>query len=296
MRFFVNYTLPVGEPGFDMLYVQASTDGGATWTTIATYQGDSGGWAAQTGSPPLGWAYNYGIDLNAFAGEEVQIRWRLVSDGEVVGQVQLDDIIITGKIDSEAPETTAIMNPPIADGCNGWYKSAVTVSLTATDNVALAETYYSIDGGAFRAYTGPLSINVDGEHTVSYYSVDSVGNIEPTQTISFKIDATAPTASITFPQSGYIYLMGRELFANPLGGTFIIGGITFSASASDATSGIDNVHFDLGTEQYDDVTSPYEIYWHKFDLLPADYTLTVTASDNACNTGSAATLSFKHWL
>jgi hypothetical protein len=211
---------------------------------------------------------------------------------------ELDDIAVKAKPDCFAPVTTAILNPPVPDGCNDWYTSPVTITLTASDNRAedLVVSYYSIDGGTYKTYTGPLTISLDGEHTVSYYSVDAVGNEEEAQTVSFKIDATAPTATINAPQSGYIYLFGRELFANPLGGTIIIGGITFQASASDATSGIDYVRFVVDGMTYDRASSPYEIFWHKFDLLPASYTLTVTAEDEACNEGAAATLSFTHWL
>jgi hypothetical protein len=209
---------------------------------------------------------------------------------------EIDDISIRAKADCIEPMTTAIMSPPTPNGCNGYYTSPVTITLTATDNREVAATYYSIDGGTYRTYTAPITINVDGEHTVSFYSVDSVGNEEAPQTVSFKLDATAPTASITSPTSGKIYLFGRELFTNPLGGTVIIGGIDFAASASDATSGLDFVRFEIDGMTYDRAGSPYSIFWHKFDLLPTGYTLTVTPYDEACNTGAAQTLSFTHWL
>jgi hypothetical protein len=209
---------------------------------------------------------------------------------------EIDDISIRAKADCIEPITTAIMSPPTPNGCNGYYTSPVTITLTATDNREVAVTYYSIDGGTYRTYTAPITINVDGEHTVSFYSVDGVGNEEAPQTVSFKLDATAPTASITSPTSGKIYLFGRELFTNPLGGTVIIGGIDFAASASDATSGLDFVRFEIDGMTYDKASSPYSIFWHKFDLLPTGYTLTVTPYDEACNTGAAQTLSFTHWL
>ena len=90
--------------------------------------------------------------------------------------------------------------------------------------------------------------------------------------------------------------MGRQLFKNPLGGTFIIGKMTFQADASDATSGVKNVHFTIGDAEYDDTSAPYEVFWHNFDWLPTKYTVTVTATDNACNTGASDSLDFTHWL
>ncbi|RKY21858.1 MAG: hypothetical protein DRP62_07730, partial [Planctomycetota bacterium] len=285
LRYMINYTLDAG----DLLVVEISTDGGNTWKELIRYTPDDAtngaGWVNQTSSPTMGYEpYNYGIDITPYVGQEVKIRWRLVSNETMNnGSIQLDDVWITGKIDDEAPTTTAILDPASPDGCNGWYTSPVTVTLVATDNIAVEETYYRIDGGSWLKYTAPFTISVDGEHTIDYYSVDSVGNKETVHSVSFKIDSTAPSVSLTYPQAGYIYLMGRQLFKNPFGGTFIIGKMTFQADASDATSGVKNVHFKIGDNEYDDTTSPYEVFWHNFDLLPKKYTVTVTATDNACN-------------
>lgn len=227
----------------------------------------------------------------------VHIGWRMLSDSIIVDEGwQIDNVTIIGKLDTDAPVTVHYLSPAEPDGCDGWYKSAVTITLDAWDNVELAATYYRIDGGEWMLYEEPFTVSSDGVHTIEYYSVDVVGNTEDVHSFTIKIDRTAPTASITFPQEGYIYLFGKELFANPLGGTIIIGGITFQASASDATSGVKYVHFEIDGMSYDDTTSPYEIWWHKFDLIPKSYTLSVTPHDNACNEGSTVTLSFTHWL
>ena len=298
LRYMINYTLDAG----DYLAVEISTDGGNTWKELIRYTPDDAtngaGWVHQTSSPSMGYEpYNYGIDITPYVGQEAKIRWKLVSNETMNnGAIQLDDVWITGKIDNEAPTTVAILDPATPDGCNGWYVSPVTVTLVADDNIEVDATYYSIDGGSWLKYTAPFTINVDGEHTISYYSVDSVGNVETAGSVSFKIDTTAPTASITFPEAGYIYLMGRQLFKNPFGGTFIIGKMTFQADADDATSGVKNVHFTIGDNEYDDTSSPYEVFWHNFDWLPTKYTVTVTATDNACNTGASDSLDFTHWL
>jgi len=267
--------------------VYVSTDGGATWRQAGgTASTNSGGWIEHT------------IQLDPYLpNEQLLIRFSFVSNdtGTDIGW-EIDDISVRAWQDCVAPTTTAILDPPEPDGCNGWYTSPVTVTLVANDNLEVDATYYSIDGGSWLKYTAPFTINVDGEHTISYYSVDTVGNVEDTHTISFKIDTTAPSASITYPQAGYIYLMGRQLFKNPLGGTFIIGKMTFQADASDATSGVKNVHFTIGDAEYDDTSAPYEVFWHNFDWLPTKYTVTVTATDNACNTGASDSLDFTHWL
>lgn len=269
--------------------VEISTDSGSTWKALFIVQGNSGN----------AWGH-MSLDISDYVGGDVPVlvRFRFISNsgGTDYGWL-IDNVGIIGWSDYKNPTVTAALDPATPDGCNGWYKSPVTVTLTANDNVKVATIYYRIDGGAWKIYTAPITINVDGSHTVDYYSVDEVGNPSTTGTVSFKIDTTAPTSSITFPEAGYIYVMGRQLFKNPLGGTFIIGKMTFKADASDATSGVDYVHFDLGNGfVFDDSSSPYEVFWNNFDLLPTKYTLTVTATDYACNTGAEATLSFTHWL
>lgn len=246
-----------------------------------------------------GWN-EYRLDLNPWVGPDsvIQIAFRFISDYyNTFGAlgVKVDDIKLDIKPDEVAPVTTCSLSGQM--GNEGWYTGAVTVDLTAEDDLSgVYQTWYRVDGGSWTLYEGRFKVSTDGQHTVEYYSIDNVGNVETIKSCSFKIDATAPTASITTPQEGYIYIMGRQLFRNPLGGTIIIGGITFEATASDATSGVDYVHFSVDGMDYDDASSPYSVYWHKFDFLPKTYTLTVTPYDVAGNSGSGVSTTFKHWL
>jgi hypothetical protein len=280
LQFEHNYSFADGDVGWVEVLI------GSTWQPILYVTGASD-WAANE------------LDITAYIDHTAPtcVRFRFISDGSVVDMGWLvDNVSIEGKIDDVMPTIACALDPASPNGNCGWYKTAVTFTATAEDNVAVGEIMYRIDGGSWKTYTGPITISVDGEHTVEAYALDSVGNPSAMCTETFMIDATAPTASITGPQNGYIYLFGRELFANPLGGTIIIGGIDFSATASDAMSGIDYVSFAVDGMSYEKATSPYTIYWEKFDLLPTSYTLTVSAYDIAGNKGSDATLSFTHWL
>jgi len=279
-----NYSFASGDVG----WVEISDDN-ATWQPILYVTGSSD------------WSH-VEIDISKYVNHEgpTYVRFRFISDdaGADYGWL-IDNVSVWGYVDYENPTIAATLDPATPDGCNDWYKSPVTITLTANDNVKVSTIYYRIDGGAWVKYTAPFTINVDGSHTVDYYAVDEVGNPSATGTVSFKIDTTAPTVSITYPHEGYIYLMGRELFKNPLGGTIVIGKITFQADASDAMSGVYWVKFTVNDNtnfEYYDINSPYEAFWHNFDFLPHKYTLTVTAEDNACNDATAATLQFTHWL
>jgi hypothetical protein len=280
LQFEHNYSFAEGDVGWVEIL------DGSTWQPILYVTGASD-WAANE------------LDITSYINHdgETCVRFRFISNDNGTDMGWLVDMVgIEGKIDDVIPTISCALDPAAPNGNCNWYKTAVTFTASAMDNVGIGEILYRIDGGSWKTYTGPITISVDGEHTVEAYALDTVGNPSAMCTETFMIDTTAPTVSITGPQNGYIYLFGRELFANPLGGTIIIGGIDFSATASDSMSGIDYVSFAVDGMSYEKATSPYTIYWEKFDLLPTSYTLTVSAYDVAGNKASDATLSFTHWL
>lgn len=96
------------------------------------------------------------------------------------------------------------------------------VHLTASDvGSGVATTYFSVDGGAFAVYgyfESLLGITNDGgggAHTVSYYSVDRVGNLEPTVTVNWTIvDATAPTSNLSAAAGTSLYIEATDAYAD----------------------------------------------------------------------------------
>ncbi len=93
-----------------------------------------------------------------------------------------------------APTTTVSLSG--LTGNNGWYRGPVTVTLSATDNVGVAHTYYQINNANFTEGTS-FTLSTDGIYTVTYYSVDSSGNSEDIKTVQIKIDQTPPDTSAT---------------------------------------------------------------------------------------------------
>jgi hypothetical protein len=102
-------------------------------------------------------------------------------------------------IDTTAPQTSAVISPTAPDGQNGWYMHPVTVTLNATDNISgVAKTEYSLDGGmTWQLYKSQVTINQDGKYTMSSRSTDNAGNVDAVKTISFNLDAVAPTITVT---------------------------------------------------------------------------------------------------
>jgi bacillopeptidase F (M6 metalloprotease family)/subtilisin family serine protease len=78
------------ERNYDFGYVEITTDGGAHWTELARYT------APASGGRPVGWETPM-IDLTPYAGNTVQIRFRLQSDSSVnYPGWYLDDVTVAG--------------------------------------------------------------------------------------------------------------------------------------------------------------------------------------------------------
>jgi hypothetical protein len=105
---------------------------------------------------------------------------------------------VTGiQIDRHAP-TTAVSGP-----ANDWVSGDVTVNLSATDPLSgVGYTVYAVDGGSFTSGT-TVTLSTEGDHAVSFYSVDTAGNVETTQNVHVRIDKTAPTIGHVFTPGSY---------------------------------------------------------------------------------------------
>jgi len=99
------------ELGYDYAYVQVSTDGGTTYTSIP---GD------KTGDAPLGPGLNgtttgfepHSYDLSAYAGKSILLSFRYVSDGGVnEGGLLLDDITLGGTTLSDGSSLAPFKSP-----------------------------------------------------------------------------------------------------------------------------------------------------------------------------------------
>jgi len=102
---------------------------------------------------------------------------------------------VTVQITETVPPVTAASKSGTS-GLSGWYKSNVTVTLTATDaGTGVNYTKYRIDGGAWLTYTVPIVMSTVGSHAVEFYSVDLAGNTEATKNVTVKIDNTAPAST-----------------------------------------------------------------------------------------------------
>lgn len=83
----------------------------------------------------------------------------------------------------------------------GWAKE-VTATLLPTDDVGVAFTRYRINSNAAALYSGPFGGFPEGQSMLQYASVDLVGRVEETQSVSVRVDRTPPLTTPN-PASGW---------------------------------------------------------------------------------------------
>jgi uncharacterized protein YjbI with pentapeptide repeats len=150
-----------------VLYKQRGLDtGGAAWTGIDLLrEPGSDRWFGQgPGADPL----EYIVQA---VGPDGQVYWA-TSKGTDFGSVP----------GGSPPALQVDIDGPAPIG--GWHPGAVTVTATGVGIT------YSLDGGAFQPYTGPIEIASDGLHTILFR--DANGS---TETRIVHVDATGPTAA-----------------------------------------------------------------------------------------------------
>jgi hypothetical protein len=204
--------------------------------------------------------------------------------------------------DTIKPATTITLNPASNNGSNGWYKTTqptFTLSASDTGGSGVASTSYQIDGGTTQTYSSAVTIP-DGQHTITYWSTDTAGNVETSHTTAtIKVDTVTPGNVLSLGSASGAFLSGSTLYykSNAAGSFTVVNGVT------DATSGPASATFpqltgsNWTTHNVETVStpsggsytsSPYQ--WSANAGAPS--TTAFTATDNAGNTNTGTTLTF----
>lgn len=154
-------------------------------------------------------------NADGWYNSDVDVHWTCTDDlsgttcpaaSTISGEGQ--NFVATASVTDAAGNTTGASSAPavridrtapvtIASAPGGWVNHAVTVTLDSSDGLSgVAVTRYSLDGAATQEGTS-VEIDTQGDHTLAYWSIDAAGNEEAHQTISVRIDQTAPTIGHT---------------------------------------------------------------------------------------------------
>ena len=98
--------------------------------------------------------------------------------------------------DTTTPQTTDSSDPALAgDAGSSWRRTGQTVTLAAADaGSGIAATHYTLDGDQLE-YTGPFTVEGDGSHVVTWWSVDAAGNAEDAHTGYVNVWGTPPATT-----------------------------------------------------------------------------------------------------
>lgn len=139
--------------------------------------------------------------------------------------------------DTIKPVTSVTLTPGTANGSSGWYKTDVLASVTASDNVAVAEIRCMLDpvvapssfdampAGCTYAAIG-ANVTADGVHRLYAASRDASGNKSSVVLKQFSIDKTPPVVTAVSPARA------------PLATGWYTSAISWSVTGTDATSGL----------------------------------------------------------
>ncbi|MEX2212119.1 MAG: chitobiase/beta-hexosaminidase C-terminal domain-containing protein [Gaiellaceae bacterium] len=121
---------------------------------------------------------------------------------------------VTFKADATPPTTSSNYGSIGAT----WHSTTQTLTLTGGDGAGsgVGGTFYSLTGGAPFTAGSSVVLSTTGTYSVTFFSVDNVGNIESTTTVGpINIDKTAPTNSLSLTSqapAGSSLLSGTNLY------------------------------------------------------------------------------------
>ncbi|GAA3504811.1 DUF1080 domain-containing protein [Streptomyces prasinosporus] len=175
-----------GERNGDGAYIGMATvtvtasDTGSGVNTIEYAIGADGAWQAYTGP----------VTVHRVGAHTVRYR-ATDKAGNAAAEKSVEFTVVAAPPQDTTPPATGVTVEGTRNS-DGAYVGAATVSIGADDGhggSGVAGIEYSLDGGPYLAYTGPVVVDRAGRHTVAYRASDQAGNTSEPLTVSFTVVA-----------------------------------------------------------------------------------------------------------
>jgi len=179
----------------------------------------------------------------------------------------------TFSIDKTAPKTNLSIK---GDSISGLLSGRSYIRLKASDEASgVKKIYYSFGTGKVLEYTYQISANYlrEGEHTITYYAIDNVGNKEAEKIYSFFVDKTAPMV-IDELQGNTYFINGKE---------YSSGRTKMKLTAIDNKAGVKEIYYTFDGKNYQLYDKPFYLPNNKGDINIKYY-----AVDNVNNKSSSS--------
>ncbi|MFZ5823847.1 MAG: S8 family serine peptidase [Bacillota bacterium] len=191
------------ERNFDFGRVEISADGGANWTQLAQYTAPGGG------GQPVGWEYPL-VDLSGYAGQTVQLRFRLTSDSSIAyAGWYIDDVRIAGTASGGSRLDRSLSVKADAQPTKKGQKPTAPASIKMELKKGQGRTY-KLDkstgmGGVTTTSAGIMSLPVDASVTVV-----ETGRVVRTNPADGSYQITLPAGTYTLRAEAYGYYPSEQ--------------------------------------------------------------------------------------
>ncbi|MFT6802925.1 MAG: hypothetical protein ACJA2N_002116 [Salibacteraceae bacterium] len=148
---------------------------------------------------------------------------------------------------------------------------STTFDLSQGDNLSgVNRTLYSFDDGSDKRQSGKVGVSYlkDGEHTLYYYSIDNVKNIETKKSFAFYLDKIAPEVTISINGDQH---QGQQYL-------FVSNRTSVNLSATDNKAGVKKIYYRIDGGERVDYSSDF-----KYPNVKGVHTVKYDATDNVEN-------------
>ncbi len=217
------------------------------------------------------------VNFTACSPDPAQYTSAPLTSGPHTFYVRVSDA--AGNTATATRSFTIDTDPPIVEFADPPTNSTVTSNPTprfyfSALGGGVVTTFCSVAGDPFVQCTSPFTTRSlpDGMYTVSVYAIDDAQNTGPTDTFTFTIDHLAPVVSIPVPPNQTVFKTKTPTF-------------TFADVGSPGTAVTFTCRIDAGADA--PCSSGFGVP-ASANLADGAHTLTVTATDQAGNSGQAS--------